>query len=197
MLVGFEVDSPSLGLGGLALGIIGVAGWTGRPALPVALLVVWLVPVPIFVLESLSPDLESLWMQLLAPVAEGLGAEFERVGPVAYGPDETRVEFFPEDDGLVLAHALALVGFAQGLRRADAPLRLLGRTAAFGALGFALQSTVMLTALLRAGASNRAGALAALDDGPLIVAALAAALVAVLDARHDGALTEAAAARAA
>ena len=182
MIAGFESDSPTLGLGGMAIGFIGVASWTGKPPWPAPVLALWALPVPVFILSAVSPGLETAWMDVIVRVAGGLGADLERTGRVAFGPDGSRLEFFSVHDGLVLAHGMALVGLWDGIRHQAAPRALIARTAVYGIAGFALHGGVLLAAALWTVAGRPEAALSALRHGSALLITLAIAGIVARDA---------------
>lgn len=184
ILLGLESGSPTLGLGGGALGFIGVAAWTGRPGLPTALLALWALPVPVFVLEHLSPGLETAWMTATVGVLSKFGVALQQTGPVAFGVDGVRVEFFAIDDGLLLAHGMALVGFWSALRRGDAVLQCAARALAFALAGFGLQALVLIAAAGTTAGGNAEAAFTILVRGPTCVMAIGIAGVLAFEARR-------------
>lgn len=181
LLLGLETGSPTLGLGGAALAFIGVALFTGLPPLSVAVLALWIVPVPVFVLDRLSPGLETIWMDAVIPIARGLGVELVQTGPVAFGRGETRVEFFPVDDGLLLAHGMALVGYFHARRRGEPPLVCVRRSLVWMGLGFVLQGAVLLVALLATNRGDVEGVRHALVHGPTMLIALGIVVAIAID----------------
>jgi hypothetical protein len=173
--LGSDLSSPTLGLGGLALGLVGAALFTGRPAWPAPLLALWLVPPPLSLLDLFTPELESFWMQVAHGVLEPLGVPLERVGPVAHGPGGARLEVFAEDCGLVLAHGFALVGATRALEHGATAFRLARCAGAFALAGLALQGPVVLVANGWLSLGHEALAGATLDVLPAAIVVLGVA----------------------
>lgn len=179
IVAGVVSGSPTLGLGGLGVGFLGAATWSGRPPAPIPLIALFAFPVPVFVVTALSPELETAWMAGAVGIAEALGAELVRTGRVVFDVAGGRLEFFPVDDGLVLAHGLALVGLWHAARRGDGLHGCIRRVASGAALGFLLQGAVLLACvgLLSGGRAEAARDLREVGPPAVVLAAVAAVIV--------------------
>jgi hypothetical protein len=115
-MLGLLAGPAQIGRLGVPLAAIGLARLLGRPALPGALLAGWLIPVPNAVLRLVSPELETLFLDVAARLASLAGADPVVSGVrVTVGDVEMRV--FRGDGGLPLAIALAGAGWYAAVRR--------------------------------------------------------------------------------
>jgi hypothetical protein len=110
---------PRLGRPGVPLAVVGLARALGRPALPRALVALWWIPVPDFLVNRLAPGLETIVPWLCAGAAQALGidaswtrgSEFHpAAGGRLFGPGGALL-FDPADGGLPLAVVLAGLGW--------------------------------------------------------------------------------------
>jgi hypothetical protein len=134
-LLGILVDAWSIARYGLPLAVIGVARLTGRPALGVALMSLWLVPLPTSILALATPGPETAFATLGAAVVAALGAPLEAVGPGIRGPAGSLL-FNAMHSGIVLAAGLSLLGWYAGLRQGRSLAGALGRAVAGALLAF-------------------------------------------------------------
>jgi hypothetical protein len=146
-VLGMSLDAWSIARLGLPLAAIGVARITGQPALPVALMSLWLVPLPYSILTVLTPWPESGLASLAAAVTTQLGAPLHAAGPVIHGP-AGKLLLDPDHSGLPLAVGLALLGWYGALRRGGGLSKPL-RAAALGfVLAFPIQAFGVCVAAL-------------------------------------------------
>lgn len=118
-LLGILGGAATLGRASLSLAIVGMARLLGRPPLWVALLSLWLVPIPVSVVEPIRTPLESAAAAIVAGSARLAGAPAVAVGPlVRIGG--TTLALQPSDGGLHLAHQLALLGWYAASSRGQA-----------------------------------------------------------------------------
>lgn len=136
-LFGIVGDASTLGRMSVGLAIIGVSRFGGRPPLAAALLSLWLVPIPVSVLEPFRAPLENAAAAFVAAVAELLGAPAQAVGPVVRLGAQS-LELQVSAAGVQLGHLLSLLGWYAGAMRGETPLRCLRSAALWGACGVAL-----------------------------------------------------------
>jgi hypothetical protein len=158
-----------LGRPGLVLGVVGMARALGHPPLRIAALAAFLVPVPAALARLPDPLLRPL---LLAPAAAaGDSLEAVRLG-IAHGDALLRV--YPHDLGVPLAALFAATAWAASALRGDPIPRALARAAAASLAAFPVQLAALVVAALVLEARGPEAARSWLDDGPWLVAALAA-----------------------
>jgi hypothetical protein len=119
--VGVGGGMPRVGRPGIALAVIGVARMTGRPSLPVALLAIWLVPLPTQFVEALAPGLDGLVARAAAQLGSFAGvpaeADARRVTALWFVTPSGPLQLFPGDGGLALAWTFAGLGWFAALQR--------------------------------------------------------------------------------
>lgn len=171
-LLGIVLDAWSIARAGLPLAVIGVARITGRPALPVALMSLWLFPVPNSILGALTPHPESAFAALAAAVTAALGAPVTATGPVLEAP-AGRLLLNAYHSGAPLVVAFALLGWYAALRRGGGLPAALRGAGVGAALGLPLHALgVCLAALALCGGWPGAGRWL-VDWGMLAVCAVA------------------------
>ena len=130
LLLGAGLLVELIGIGGgidrlarpaLPLGVLGLARLLGRPPLGVALLALWMVPVPTFVLQPvtavLAPALASLTASSLQPLGLSLQAHAGTLDGLSGA-----IHLGAGDTGVPLALLLSGLGWYAGLRRASEDL---------------------------------------------------------------------------
>lgn len=167
-LFGLATDAVTVARAGLPFGVLGLAAWLGAPRRDVALLSLWLVPLPVSLLSITSPELESLWGRLAAAPLQAFGLPVEGAGALLRAGD-TVLSLGPADGGGATAHLLACLGWYRGLAAGSG-----WRAAARSALGWALAAPVvqlgaMLLALVVLQSEGREAGLLALRVAPALV----------------------------
>lgn len=149
--------------------VVAVSRLLGHPPLATALLSIWLVPIPVSLLEPLREPFENGAAAFVAAVASLVRPDASAVGPLVRA-DGRSFELHAPDVGLHLAHLLTLVGwYAAVLRgeRISAAARLAGIAAL---LTLPLQPVFLTAAALALIAFGPAAARAVLDPGlPVLV----------------------------
>ncbi len=109
-IVGILGDASTLTRLSVPLAVIGTARVLGRPTLPVALLSLWIVPIPVFLLEPVRAPLEHAAASVVARALQLFSGAGTAVGPLVRAQGEV-LELQSPDAGLHLAHLLALLGW--------------------------------------------------------------------------------------
>ena len=104
-------DALTLGRASVAVAVIALSRITGRPAATGAILALWLVPIPISVLEPVRGPLENAAADAVAAFCGLLGSPALAVGPMVRVADSS-LELRVSDAGLHLAHVLSLLGIS-------------------------------------------------------------------------------------
>lgn len=128
------------------LAILGGSQLLGRPSLVAALLTLWLVPIPIGLLEMVRAPLEHAAAEVVAVSVRTLGAGAEAVGPMVRSANGT-LEMSGRHGGVHLAHLFSMIGWFGATVRHES-LAAAVRRAGLGAL---LAFPVQLAALALAG----------------------------------------------
>lgn len=131
---------------GLALALVGLACFLGRPAPRVAMLAFGLVPIPVSLLALHTPKPESALLAVLCPAWRAVGVDFSCIGPVAQLGDRS-LELVPADIGLALAAVLAQLGWFAAVSQGRAWPRALRSAALFAAATVVLQPAAIAVAL--------------------------------------------------
>ncbi|HEX5068208.1 MAG TPA: archaeosortase/exosortase family protein [Myxococcota bacterium] len=151
-LLGLLSETRSIARIGLPIAALGVAGWNGRPALAVAALVFFAIPIPDTLLLLASPALESAVVEAAGSILQGLGASVQAHGSslVASGG---RINLHPMDGGATLAIVLGALGWYSAARLGEGVRRCGRRAALLCLLALPLQVLVVVVtgALLAAG----------------------------------------------
>lgn len=174
-LLGLATDAATLACAGLPFAVIGLAGWLGAPRLPVALLAIWLVPLPVSLLAVTSPELESLWARLAAGLLRAFGLDLEGGGSLLRASGAV-LSLSAAEGGATCAHLLACLGWYRGLvPGAD------WRPPLWSALRWALAAPLVqlgatLLALVLLDARGREAALLGLRLIPVLIAVAVALL---------------------
>jgi hypothetical protein len=116
----------------VAIAVIGTARLCGRPTLPAAFLAMWLVPIPVSLIEPIRVPLEHGAASFVALVLRLFTGDGVAVGPLVRAGGQA-LELQSGDAGLHLAHLLALLGWYAGVLR-GATVRDAARLAAGAAL---------------------------------------------------------------
>lgn len=162
-----------LGRPGLVLGVLGMARALGHPPLRIAALAVFLVPVPAALVRLPAPLLRPLLEVPAAALAGALGASVEAVSlGIARGDALLRV--YPHDLGVPLAALFAGAAYAASVVRGAAVTRALLAAAAASLTALPVQLGALVVAALVLEARGPELARSWLDDGPWLLAALAA-----------------------
>jgi hypothetical protein len=160
---------------GLVLGVLGLARALGCPPLRAALLAVFLVPVPALLARLPEPLLRPLLQEPAVALARAVGAEGESV-PLGIARADQLLRVYDHDLGVPLAALFAGAAFAAALvREATSPRALLG-AAALSPLALPVQLAGLFVAALLLDARGPEAARRWLDDGPWLLAAVAALL---------------------
>jgi len=168
-LLGLAADAATLARAGLPVAVVGLAGWLGAPRRPVALLALWLVPLPVSLLAVTSPELESLWAQLAAGFLRAVGIDVEGGGSLLRASGAV-LSLAAADGGGTYAHLLACLGWYRRLETAPGwrePLRNALRWALAAPL---VQLGATLLALVLLDRYGREAALLGLRLLPVVVA---------------------------
>lgn len=146
------------------IAVVGVARLLGHPPLAIALLSLWLVPIPVSLLEPLREPMENGAAAFVAAMATLLGSDASAVGPLVRAGGRS-FELHAPDAGLHLAHLLTLAGWygaaLRGERLAGA-VRLAARAAL---LTLPLQPVFLTLATLALLAFGPEAARGVLDPG--------------------------------
>jgi hypothetical protein len=116
----------------VAVALVAMAQLVGRPPLSTALLSLWLVPIPVSLLEPVRGPIEHAVAAFVAAVAGLASPGIVAVGPIVRAGGVS-FEIDTREAGLHLAHLLALLGWYGAARRGGEP-----RTAAWSAAKAAL-----------------------------------------------------------
>jgi hypothetical protein len=140
-LLGLLSDTRSIARTGLPIAALGVAGWNGWPAIAVAALVFFAIPIPDTLLLLASPALESAVVGAAGSILQGLGASVQAHGSslIASGG---RINLHPIDGGASLAIVLGALGWYSAARLGDSVRRCARRAALFCLLALPLQVLV-------------------------------------------------------
>jgi hypothetical protein len=158
---------------GLVLGVLGLARALGHPPLRVALLVLFLVPVPAALARLPEPVLRPLLQEPAAALARAAGAPVESLSlGIARGDALLRV--YPHDLGVPLAALFAGAAYAAALVRGAATPRALATAAAVSPLALPVQLAGLGVAGLLLDAPGPEAARRWLDDGPWLLSAAVA-----------------------
>jgi len=164
---GLFAGPPQVARLSLPVGFLGMACWVGRPPLGSALLSIWLVPVPYFLVRSLAPA--------LLPVMQGLSS----VVLGAFGSDDAVVALERQDGGLLMAALLSSIGWFGALGRGSSLPGCALSAGLWGACGFAVQWLAIIVGALVFGQGETPGGRVWLDQGaPALVALCALAFTA-------------------
>ncbi len=174
--IGVGGGMPRAGRPGLALSVIGLARMTGRPSLRVALLALWMIPLPTQIIEAFAPGLDALVANVAAHVATALGVaahvDASRVFALWLVVPAGRLALFPGDGGLALAWSFAGLGWFVALRR-EASLTAAAQSALRWMLAaFPLQATALALASAIALLGTPTLARTLLDHFPLVATLL-------------------------
>jgi len=131
-VLGIATGTSTFGRLGLPIAIIGLALWTGAPAVSVAALSFFLVPLPDTMTLAATPWLESLWGRLAVGAFRALGASVSVIGPLLHGTAGV-LELRPADGGTPLAATLASLGWFAALRLGESAGTACVRAVAFAA----------------------------------------------------------------
>jgi hypothetical protein len=145
--IGIVADAASIARLGLPLAIVGLARASGFLRVRVALLSLWLVPIPISVVSATSPEPESTLAALGAGVVGLLGADARASGPLLLGGPQGQLALRPADGGLVLAWVLAGVGWYLGVRLGVDFIRVLTGSLRWAASALVLQPFAIVLAI--------------------------------------------------
>ena len=121
---------PRMGRPAIALAVIGWLRVTGLAPLPVALLALWLIPLPKAVSALASPGLERTWQEIALRIV----------------PDAGRFPVAHWDGGVRIVAMAAGLGWWAAVRQGGDVAAAFRRAAAFGALGLPLQVVAMILA---------------------------------------------------
>lgn len=173
-------DVLRIGRVGLAVAAIGLVRARGMGSGPVAMLLLWSIPVPYQVAELGSPALESSWAAIGTRVAHALQIEVDRIGVMALAPGGGGVEFSAIDGGLMLGATAAGIGWFVAVA-AGRPVRSACVFAAVaGNLALFAQALLVVGAVVSVGSGASPGVVTAtLSHFPWIVVWIAAAAAAV------------------
>lgn len=167
-LLAAAIGPPALGRIAIPLGIIGLACWYGAPALRLAALSVFLVPVPYTLVSAASRGLESGLLQVAVVLVSPLTAGLETQGHVLSGvPSAFWVR--PPHGGIPLA---ALFASAAGIQavRAGKGLASAGAAVLLGAaVALPVQILALGIAVLLAASGRPVAAWTWLDHGTLVL----------------------------
>jgi hypothetical protein len=156
---------PRFARPGVALGALGLALARGRPPLRGALLALWTVPVPTFLIRLTSPWLESGLLLGAGSVLAAAGAPLAVEGSRALGPAGF-LEVQAPDGGLPLAALLSGLAWHRGLRRGDPPGATARRIAGWALLALPTQAFAVLVACALTAAGEPAAARLLLTHAP-------------------------------
>lgn len=150
-------DLSTFGRASVALAVIALARLTGRPSLQGALVALWLVPIPISVVEVVREPLENSGAAIIAVLSSAFGAPAEAVGPVVRS-GSTILELRVSDTGLYIGYALSLVGWYAAARRDEPLARCAASALRYGLLAVpvALAGLVLASLVLVVGKSGGA-----------------------------------------
>lgn len=144
--------------------VVGVSRMLGHPPLATALLSLWLVPIPVSLLEPLREPFENGAAAFVAAVGSLVSPDAVAVGPLVRASGRS-FELRAPDAGLHLAHLLALVGWYGAVLRGEglgAAARMAGKTAL---LTLPLQPIFLAVAALALLAVGPSAARGVLDPG--------------------------------
>ena len=162
-----------LGRPGLVLGVVGLARALGHPPLRVAALAAFLVPVPATLARLPEPLLRPLLQEPAVALAGALGASVA-AAPFGIARGEALLRVYPHDLGVPLAALFAGAAFAASLVRGAGAQRALFAAGAASLAAFPVQLGALFVGALVLEARGAAAARSWLDDGPWLLAALAA-----------------------
>ena len=115
LVLGVAGASWTIARVGLPVAAVGMSFVTGRPAIAVILLSFALIPLPHFVQQMTTPQLESMLVEVGSGVMTRLGIELEGGGPLLLYHGE-RFELEPYDGGIMTAIVLSQFGWYVSLR---------------------------------------------------------------------------------
>jgi hypothetical protein len=131
-----------LGRLGLPLAVIGMSRAFGLLSWQAALLSLWWVPLPHFLLSLFSPALETVWLHVVAWPLDRVGADIAvEAALVRAGAGELALS--EPDGGLPLAALLSGLGWYASARLREGPWRCVRRAATWGAFAFPLQAAAV------------------------------------------------------
>lgn len=130
-------DASTLQRLSVSLALVGVARFSGRPPRAAALLALWMVPIPVSLLEPFRAVLENAAAAWVATVAGLLAPAATAIGPVVR-LDDAALELHASDAGIQLAHLLSSLGWYAAALRGERLAGDLRRAALFAVLGLLL-----------------------------------------------------------
>ncbi|MCH2187890.1 exosortase/archaeosortase family protein [Myxococcota bacterium] len=102
-LFGILAETWTVARLGAPLGVIGMAIWLGRPSPRLLGLLFFAVPIPVFVVDLTTPQLESFYAKTaIIGLREGLGLDLTSSGPLIQSGDQI-LELTAPDSGLSTA----------------------------------------------------------------------------------------------
>jgi hypothetical protein len=144
-LIGLATGSASVARIGLPVAALGLARFSGRPAVATAALLVFAVPLPDTLVLLASPALQSATVEAVGALLVRAGAPLQADGLAWIGPGK-RIVLAPAEGAASLALALATLGWYAGLRAGTGAAGAARRAALLVPLAIPLQIFVMLVA---------------------------------------------------
>ena len=154
--IGLATEASSIARLGLPIAALGLARFTGRPAVATAALLFFAIPVPDSLVLLVSPALQSATVEALGALLRHAGASVQSDGLAWIGPGK-RIVLDPAEGAATLALALGALGWYSALRARKGVASAALRTAWLASLAAPLQIAVLLVT----------GALLAADRGSL------------------------------
>jgi hypothetical protein len=140
--IGLASEASSIARLGLPVAALGLARFTGRPAVATAALLFFAIPVPDSLVLLVSPALQSATVEALGALLRRAGASVQSDGLAWIGPGK-RIVLDPAEGAATLALALAALGWYSALRGGRGLARAALRAALLAALAVPLQIAVM------------------------------------------------------
>ena len=164
-------DALRLARGGVVIAFAGTLWASGTVGPRAAILSLWLLPVPSFVVDAMSPALEISFGRLLAALPD-LAFEATAFDP-ALSIRGGRLSLEPIDGGLSLCAGLAGIGWARGVFAGRPMRRVVGGALLWGGLGLVVQAALLAVAAVAvAPVAGAAMARGVLDHGGALLIVL-------------------------
>lgn len=167
-VTGIAASSWSLARIGLPVAMVGMAFITGRPAISVIVLAFALVPIPTFLQNLASPQVESILAKVSAGAYAWLGVDLEAHGPFVQ-QDGVRFQLVAADNGIVTLSVFVQLGWYLALRAGSALRESVARAARWGLLGIVLQPVFVLLCVAALPLGDRDLGRFCLTHGPWLV----------------------------
>jgi hypothetical protein len=146
-LLGVLGGAATLARASVPLALVGIARLLGRPPLRIALISLWLVPIPVSLVALVPMPLDQAAARFVASVAELLGVAASSVGPLVRVGEQS-FELSAAMAAVHLAWLLALLGWYAAALRGEELARAAATALASALLVLLLQPLLLVMAAL-------------------------------------------------